>query len=85
MTCDNSLQRKLLFCSLFGFVKYAMERNPRILLVNLCVLFGLLYISDATFTEENYKSKYEYKYSFKGPSLSQPGKGIPFWNHSFGE
>jgi len=60
------------------FFKVKFLRNSIGIL--LCVIFAV----KATFLEENFKSKYEYKYSFKGPNLAQAGQGIPFWNHSFG-
>ena len=61
--------------------------RPRVKTLTICIgiLLCLIFASKATFLEENFKSKYEYKYSFKGPNLAQTDKGIPFWNHSFGE
>ena len=56
-----------------------------IFLVFLSFVLVFASIVQATYSEETYKSKYEYKYSFKGPNLYQPGFGIPFWNHSFGK
>lgn len=36
----------------------------------------------ASASEELPHRRFEYKYSFKGPHLSQPDGGIPFWIHS---
>ena len=32
-----------------------------------------------------WRSRYEYKYSFKGPRLSVSGETIPFWNITGGK
>nr|CAB3263450.1 vesicular integral-membrane protein VIP36 [Phallusia mammillata] len=31
---------------------------------------------------DDYRLRYEFKYSFKGPNLMQADKSIPFWNHT---
>ena len=59
-------------------------------LTTICAIlyYALLHtlpIAKCAYSEENYKSRYEYKYSFKGPNLSRPEKGIPFWSHLFGK
>ena len=67
-----------MFCSKMQFVKLKQ-------ISYIGVLFSLIFVAHATFSEEKFNSKYEYKYSFKGPNLAQAGQGIPFWNHSFGK
>ncbi|XP_076820531.1 protein ERGIC-53-like isoform X1 [Clavelina lepadiformis] len=53
--------------------KVTMNRKFVILLI--CVVEFVL-------SDDSYRLKYEYKYSFKGPNLSQSDKSVPFWNTS---
>uniref|UniRef100_A0A8C6KC61 Lectin, mannose-binding, 1 n=1 Tax=Nothobranchius furzeri TaxID=105023 RepID=A0A8C6KC61_NOTFU len=43
---------------------------------------GDVSVSGVPTTEEGPHRRFEYKYSFKGPHLSQPDGSIPFWIHS---
>ncbi|XP_078492620.1 protein ERGIC-53-like [Ciona intestinalis] len=48
-----------------------------LLYMSLFLLFGRFNCQDGNST-----LRYEYKYSFKGPALSQTDGTIPFWNHT---
>lgn len=50
----------------------------RVLFCIVCVFINICTSQDGV------QQRYEFKYSFKGPSLTQTDKSIPFWNHTGG-
>lgn len=48
------------------------------MLVLLAALISLLVVNGNE--EQEYRTRFEYKYSFKGPNLVQVDKTVAFWN-----